>query len=463
MKLCEISETRFSQIVKKFASSIYFPLTIVIICYLSWAFSLVMLGLGIMTAFFIILMVTQKNSIYCLPIFLLAFYMVPDFSEAYYFTGIYLALCIIAAVYNIIVYKVKLQKGDLFYPIIATFFAAVVGGIIYTTVTYGFWEYIKDMLFILVLAVTFGGGYLFLNSTLSIDGIDYKKYISKVFLCLAILLLAEMVTYYLRVDNILSAIANKTLKLGWGNTNTLATVLMVTIPFILYLSTQYRYGVFFLVGAFLAYAAIWVTQSRGCILVSTPLMIFYLIYLIVKTKNKTRYMIIANLAVYAIAAIVCIVIFKDKFIDLFGKMFAKGLDDSGRFELYSEAWELFKKHFIFGTGYFYKTDQIKSFMYMFHSTPLQIMANLGVVGIIAFAYFYYHKYKILFKNLKSTFGMAIIMAIVALELYGLIDVTLVVYYAAITTIILLLFGQKHIQMIKNKDLRDENDGSNKVN
>ncbi|NLC16434.1 MAG: O-antigen ligase family protein [Clostridiales bacterium] len=463
MKLCDLSQTRFSQSVKKFAESMFFPLTVTLVCYISWAFSLVFLGLGVMTAFFIILMVTQKNSIYSLPIFLLAFYMIPDFKESYYYTAIYLGLGIMAVIYNILIYKTKLKKGDFFYPLLAVFFSALIGGIVYTTMTYGFGEYLKDVAFVLLLALSFAGGYLFFDNTMSLDNIDYKKYISKIFLCVAILVIAQMVAYYLRVNNILLAITHKTLFIGWGNTNTVATVLMMAIPFILYLAACYRYGAFFLVFAFSAYAAIWITQSRGCIIISTPMLLFYLIYLIIKTKNANRYLIAANAIFCALCAAVLIIVFKDEFLELFGKMFLKGFDDSGRFELYDEAWELFKKHFIFGSGFFYKTDQIRSFMYMFHSTPLQIFANLGVVGIIAFAYFYYYKYKILIKGLPSAFGMAIMMSIASLELYGLIDVTLVIYYLAISTLLLLTVAQKNAQMIEIKNTREENDPNNKNN
>jgi hypothetical protein len=444
MKLHDLTETQFSKVVRKFASSVFFPLFITVTCYISWAFSLVFVGLGIAAVLFVILMVTQKNSIYTFPIFLLIFYMIPDFKEAYYFTGIYLGLCVAAAVYNILVYKVKLDKGGLFYPILATFFAAAVGGIIYTTITYEFWKYIKDTLFILLLTVSFGGGYLFFNSTVSTKDVDYKKYISIAFYFLSLLLIAEMVTYYLRADDIIAAIANKRLRIGWGNTNTLATMLMVTIPFILYLASQYRYGAFLTIWAALVYCAIWITQSRGCILCSTPLLAFYVIYLIVKSKGLNKYLLIANVGFLLLAAGVLCIIFRDYLYDIFAKMLQKGLDDSGRIELYQEAWELFKKHFIFGTGYFYKTDTTSSFMYMFHSTPLQIMANLGVVGVIAFGYFYFYKYKILLKNIKNSFGMAIIVSLLSLELYGLIDVSLVVYFMAITTILLLIIAQKNI-------------------
>ncbi|HEY8423178.1 MAG TPA: O-antigen ligase family protein [Clostridia bacterium] len=451
MNKYDLSQTRFSIIIRKLVSSIYFPFFIALITYISWAFSLVFLGLWIFTILIILLMVTQKNSIYALPIFLIIFYMFPDFKEAYYFAGINLGLCVLAAIYHIFAYKVKLDKGELFYPIMATFLAGAVGGIVYTTMTYGLWHYIKDTLFILMLAVSFGGGYLFLNSTITLEeDFDYKKYISYAFLCLAFLLIAQMATYYARVEDPFKAIANKTLRVGWGNTNTIATVLMAAVPFILYLSTQYKYGMFFLPAAFLAYGAIWVTQSRGCILASTPLLFFYVIYLIIKTKDKKRYWLIACAGLCVIAAAALLVIFKDRLFELFKNMFAKGLDDSGRFELYKEAWELFKKHFLFGTGYFYKTDQIESFMYMFHSTPLQIMANLGVAGVIAFGYFYYYKYKILLKNRNHSFGMAIIISIVSLELYGLIDVYLVVYFLAITTIALLIIAQKELLIKKTK-------------
>ncbi|HEY8443973.1 MAG TPA: O-antigen ligase family protein [Clostridia bacterium] len=457
MKLYDIPDTQFSIAIRKFASSVFYPIFIALICYISWAYSLVFLGLWIATALFALLMVTQRNSIYVFPILILIFYIFPDFKEAYYWAGVNLGLCVLAVLYNIIVYKVKLNKGGLFYPIMATFFAAAVGGIIYTTITYGFVKYIKDTLFILMLTASFGGGYLFLNNTVSTEDIDYKKYISLTFCCLAALLIAEMITYFARADNVLEAIKYKTLRVGWGNTNTMATALMLTVPFFLYISTQYRYGAFFLLGAFLVYGAIWITESRGCIIASTPILLFYFIYLAVKSKGFKRYTLITVAAIFVSAVITLIIVFRSELYELFSKMFAKGLDDTGRVELYQEAWNLFKKHYIFGTGYFYRTDKTKSFMYMFHSTPLQIMANLGLVGVLAFAYFYYHKYKILFKNLKSSFGIAIIGSILSIEIYGLIDVSLVVYYLAITTILLLIIAQKNIADKNTDILRKEND------
>lgn len=448
MKFSEIPQLRFSLVVKKFISSGFYLVLIALICYVSWAFSLVLMGLSILTLILVIVLVTQPNSFYCLPVFLLAFYMFPDFKPTYYFAGIHLGIFAVAVIFNLIVYKRKLQKSNLFYALLGTFLAAIVGGIVYTTMTYGFIKYFKDVLFMLVLTVSFSGGFLFLNSTVSLKDLntDYKKYISKVILLVAVLTIAQMITYYLRSDNIALAISRKTLRLGWGNTNTLAAVLMITIPFTLYLSTCYRYGAFFSVLAFLEYTAIWITHSRGCILISTAMLFLYLLYLIITTKNANRYIIIVNMALYLLAALVFVTLFKDEFLNLFGMIFEKGFDDSGRFNLYKEAWALFKKHFIFGTGYYYKTDQTRSFMYMFHCTVLQIAANLGIIGIIAFGYFYYHKYKILIKNLKCPMGVATLVAIISLELYGLIDVTLVIYYLAVTMLILLLIAQKSTEI-----------------
>jgi len=55
------------------------------------------------------------------------------------------------------------------------------------------------------------------------------------------------------------------------------------------------------------------------------------------------------------------------------------------------------------------------------------------------------------------------MSIASLELYGLIDVTLVIYYLAISTLLLLTVAQKNAQMIEIKNTREENDPNNKNN
>lgn len=464
MILSNISRSKFSLLIRKFASSDYFIILIAAISYLCWAFNAVFLGLGIMSVILAVLLITQPNSIYTLPVFLLAFYMVPNFVNAYYWTAVFLVPLGASIIFNLIVYKRKISKGGLFYPILATFLAGMIGGLIYTTTNYNFFEFIKDFGFMALLTACFTGSYLFFNSTVSIEDFNYKKYISKIFLYLSLLMLAEMLTFYLRSDDIFLAIAQKRLKLGWGNTNTLATVIMSTIPFTLCLSTQYRKGGFFTIAAFVQYIAIWITHSRGCIIISSVVMFAYIVYLLIIQRGFNRGFLIANTAVFIIFVSLFVLLYTSKFKELFGDIIIKGLDDSGRFSLYEKAWNLFKQNLIFGTGYFYKTDQIRSFMYMFHSIPLQIAANLGIIGLIAFAYFYFVKYKLMFKNLKNPLCFAIFLSIFSMDLYGMIDVVIFVYYHAIAIIVLLIFLQKidiAAKSFPNKT-KEVNNGSNNI-
>lgn len=46
--------------------------------------------------------------------------------------------------------------------------------------TYGFGEYLKDVAFVLLLALSFAGGYLF-DNTMSLDNIDYKSIYQNLF------------------------------------------------------------------------------------------------------------------------------------------------------------------------------------------------------------------------------------------------------------------------------------------
>ena len=92
-------------------------------------------------------------------------------------------------------------------------------------------------------------------------------------------------------------------------------------------------------------------------------------------------------------------------------LIGRGMGDSGRIKLFKEAWELFKAHPIFGVGKGYvgtgtPTNEIG--IYWFHSTFFQVIASMGIVGLMAYVYYYWARLKILFSNIKNSFNFVCI-------------------------------------------------------
>ena len=126
--------------------------------------------------------------------------------------------------------------------------------------------------------------------------------------------------------------------------------------------------------------------------------------------------------------IIALALFIYKFnniINLLNRLMFQETGDNGRFDLYKEAWQCFIAHPILGVGLGYQGSnyEIRSIaFYFFHSTFFQIIASTGLIGLIAFVYFYFKRYEILIKSLKkSVFAIFSLIAMLGFEAYSMID------------------------------------------
>jgi O-antigen ligase len=101
------------------------------------------------------------------------------------------------------------------------------------------------------------------------------------------------------------------------------------------------------------------------------------------------------------------------------------LNDSGRNELYNEAVLLIKKYPVFGVGMGYYNDSFSSILgehkiFNFHSTFYHVFASMGVIGLIAYVYYYAKRIKIFTLKYSrfSTFGF---VSFVLFACYGMIN------------------------------------------
>ena len=122
------------------------------------------------------------------------------------------------------------------------------------------------------------------------------------------------------------------------------------------------------------------------------------------------------------------------------------MNDSGRFELYREALACFFEYPIFGVGLGYIGKRaIGAFntlgIYMFHNTVLQYVASLGIVGLTAYAYYYFAKIEILFER-WNIYSLYIIMALIGFEGYSLLNTGTVQGYPTSIILVMLIMCQE---------------------
>ncbi len=272
---------------------------------------------------------------------------------------------------------------------------------------------------ILALIILIGALYSFF--TVCYYGTEERKqlpeYVLKILVASGVIVALEMIIVYAKVGNIndiLQMMMSKKVHIGWAGPNNMAPLLSMAIPATLYFCIKKNYATPVLAAiALIEYALIFTTGCRGAILFTTLAMPAMLFYTLVKSENKLAFG--ATITVIFMVAVVLIAYYGDLFAGIFTTILNKRLESSGREELYKLAVDAFKTWPIFGAGWDYKTDLF------FHSTFFQIIATMGVFGLIIFAVFYLWRYWTFFKLRKEPSTLALLASSILFEAYGMID------------------------------------------
>jgi len=134
---------------------------------------------------------------------------------------------------------------------------------------------------------------------------------------------------------------------------------------------------------------------------------------------------------FTISISLCIIIvlfalYGAKLLEIFKKILSLGLDDNGRMEIYQNAIDTFKKFPLFGAGWDYRIGEMAHdgySPYWYHNTVLQIMANMGITGLLFYTLFAFWRYSscLLTKNYRVP-KLTIAAGLILFELYGMVDV-----------------------------------------
>ncbi len=283
---------------------------------------------------------------------------------------------------------------------------------------------------VLALIILIAAGYTFFVLTI-VDEKERKEladYVIKILFCMGVCIVAQLFYYYLANfhswEELKDAIMNKNVNLGWAGPNNVAPTLSMAIPATLYLCIRKNKVVPLLVLiAFVEYALMICAGSRGAILFTTMALPFMLLYVMGKTENKALFA--TSVGVLVILAVALIVYFGEQVSDIITNMLSRGFDSSGRTEeLYPEAFEIFKQFPIFGAGWDHNLGGLANdnyTPYWYHSTALQILTDMGIVGVIAFIFFYFHRYRSFFVLRKKPQAVALFFSLALFDAYGMID------------------------------------------
>lgn len=391
---------------------------------ISWVFEIEILAFAIVILYASISLIFVDDTIPLMPCIILTTFTVADgINVVKYINFAYAAIIIVVAlVFHMIKYKKPVKFGKMFFPQLFVAFALIIGGATTISLSHYLGTLALNLLSGIGILLMYFLFYLYRNKE---KNIDTRKYFAKMLAYAGAIVSLQIFIYLMRSDKSITELANMFMDLGWGIDNNAATLLLISAPFTLYLATthsSYKSIPYVLLGA-IQYFAIVLTFSRGGVIFGILSAISTIIFLIKKSNNKKLVLLAGLLAI--ISALTIALMKLDSFVNMISGITFQGSGDNGRLLLYKEAILAFLNHPIFGVGLGYQGSnyEIRSIsFYFFHSTFFQIIACTGLLGIFAYGYFYYSRYKIVIQNLKkSTFTIFALIGMLGFEGYSMID------------------------------------------
>ncbi len=304
-----------------------------------------------------------------------------------------IAILIIALIYRIVKTCVdkRFKPTAVFYSLCGLSGAFILNGLFTENYTIG------NLLYGVLLCALYLGIFVFIKDNLKLNKNSFK-YIALCFFALSILLVIELFLRYITIGDLYinGELNRNLLSFGWGVYNTMGMLLLLCIPPVIYLATQYKYGYLFYIYSFLLAVCCFLSMSRQAMLGAIIIYPICLFMLFTQPLNRKIHIIITAFAV-AVACVFVGIYWKplcSALYDIFSNVVTDDgkLNGSGRMDLYIKALNDFRKSPLFGEGFFCPSlsdlgESVSGLgidIHFYHNTVLQMMGSCGIVGLICY-------------------------------------------------------------------------------
>jgi len=373
----------------------YYLMIVTAVVFLCWHLKITDVGFCALCLFAVITLLVCSDGTPAIPsVIMFVFVMSKGFNPQVDLQGqlvLYLvlaALVIGAYIFFFIKNRVKITLGRQFWVFLAMFVSFLLSGLFCEGA-----DRAEGVIFILA----FGGGaflayFFFVNSVTKPD----NSYFAKIFLFVGIIMILELFVFYVGYEDYsILVIEKEDLDLGWGISNNIGAILLLTSAMTFYLAYKRdRYCWLYSGLAYLQYIAIFFTMSRGsmlCAVVAFPFLFAYFL----KITSRRRMFLITSLVVLGILAVILAFEY-EIVVGIIERIKGQWNYSSGRDLLYLEALDDFTKAPIFGVGI--KFSHATGALHWYHNTPLQFLASAGIVGILAYAAYSVNKFYTLIRK-----------------------------------------------------------------
>lgn len=245
----------------------------------------------------------------------------------------------------------------------------------------------------LFLSAMFIGIFMLISGNISPAKKTFEQ-IAFYFACFAVVLCIELTVVYATYEGLIvdGTIVRSKIFLGWGMYNTIGMLLCICIPAWFYLALTQKFGFVYTVLGMGNICAAFLAVSRQSMIGAAIVGVACLLWLIICSKGRERFVHIVLIVVTLACAGSSIGALFDEVMLYFKSLGDNFMTGSGRIELWKRAVKYFEEYPIFGIGFFggdlsdYAGDFIglDIIPLMYHNTVIQMFAACGLTGLIAY-------------------------------------------------------------------------------
>lgn len=244
-------------------------------------------------------------------------------------------------------------------------------------------------------------------------------------LCVGLLVALELLVLYCRSVAFRDGVPVKTsLLIGWGTWTHIGAMLGMCLPAPFYLAraSGRGYPLYLLSGAVMT-AALLFSASRASWLYGGVILALSLLLLSLGGKHRRASRTL--LAICFALGLVAVRLLFPKITAFLSAFVQFGAGDNGRFALWGEALRAFSAAPVFGRGFCNTDIVLEGFPailpYLYHNTPLQMLASAGAVGLFLYAYHRLETLRLLWRKRHSALSLFLLLVAAAPVLFSITD------------------------------------------
>ncbi len=440
--------------IDKFLYSVYYPLSVFILAAIFYILKLEVVGAIVLVAIILFILITHRDTMPTLFPFLLVCVLplrMYGSGEVWLKLLPLIAIVVPCLIFHFVYYRPKFSLGKMFFPYLAVSVAITLGGLFVVSPK----NYFSPTSLYYIVGLGFGmlGLYVLLNAHIATaeKKYDLTDNITKIMLWFGGFLTLMVLVHF--IENIEITITNGEL-VSPQMSNNLSTNLLITMPFAFYYSKKCKYHTAMFMFGTLQYIAMIGTGSRGGILIGSIMFVLCVIYsMYINDKVDRKFMVACVICLFIIGITFVIV----KFDSIIETLEIK--QGEARLNLIRYAIRNFKNNPVFGVGlahqgYYYHPQQ--GGLYWYHSSPLQVIASMGVVGILSYGYQFVARLRMLSKK-RNIFTACAMLSFFGLELMSVVNPGIFCPLPyALTMVIIFIVVEKELLSKQNSNLSQTN-------